>query len=219
MNRQHKRKLNIYIPFTVWSDYLPSIRIRCFFIITYDPCNVSDYRSSWKISKIICSNVMAALLTAWRRRSKIEIAVILLSWNIPWRLSISDMTACHVNEKTCSKYCTNRLGVTSWSAEAWISGIMSWVCPLTDTLLILMYISDFAVNNDQGISRDISEKKLIPTSTCVVTIFGNSSAILCVITVSSTLNIPCQDESMTAQNTTDSAQACKSIVWTKTSTS
>ena len=105
--------------------------------------------------------------TSWRPywphdvwRSKIEIAVILLSWNIPWRLSISAMTACHVNEKTCSKYCTNRLGVTSWSAEAWISGIMSWVCPLTDTLLILMYISDFAVNNDQGISRDISEKNL-----------------------------------------------------------
>lgn len=124
--------------------------------------------------------------TSWRPywphdvwRSKIEIAVILLSWNIPWRLSISAMTACHVNEKTCSKYCTNRLRVTSWSAEAWISGIMSWVCPLTDTLLILMYISDFAVNNDQGISRDISEKNLslqalvlsrsLETAVCVIT--------------------------------------------------
>lgn len=73
---------------------------------------------------------------------------------------------------------------------------------MTDTLLILTYISDFAVNNDQGISRDISEKNL-SLQALVLSRSLETAVQYCVITVSSTLNIPCQDESMTAQNTTD----------------
>lgn len=68
------------------------------------------------------------------------------------------MTACQVNERRAVNIVRIGQGLHHEALKRESAGLCIEICPLTDTSLILLYISDFAVNNDQGISRDLSEK-------------------------------------------------------------